>query len=159
MGVVITAMGACDPTRRYYTTKLNSYPREVREKNVQWGGGFIEKSSVKRKGETTTTEAAARNGGQLDKKKTRVMFPPQRHDSLLALLTSFPHCMGNVVFDLPRLAEIGALGVLGAKLKPFDRPSSPCSSGHSYITSNATTAEEDFHLGRTLTLTGGGVST
>ena len=55
-------------------------------------------------------------------------FSPQKHESLLVLLTSF---LGKAVFDLLRLMEVELLGVLEAKFSPFVRPSSPCSSGHS----------------------------
>jgi len=57
--------------------------------------------------------------------KGEAMFPPQKHDSLLVLLTSFPHRLGKAVFELLEFVGIRLLEVLGAKLSPFARPSPP----------------------------------
>ena len=50
---------------------------------------------------------------------------------LLDLLMSFPDCRGGAGYELLGLVVAGSLEILEAKLKPFVRPSSPCSSGHS----------------------------
>lgn len=121
--MAITAMEAV-ALREYYTTKLVLI-QEGFAKSVQWGGKFIEKSLVEQKGEKRGEWRAPGQEGM------RVMFPPQIDDSLLVFLISFPHCLGKVVLDLLRFVGFGTLGVLGARLSPFARPSSPCSSGHS----------------------------
>ena len=93
--------------------------------SVQWEGGFIEKSLVEKRGEKKPKRKAPGREGM------GVVFLLQKRDSLPVFLTSFPHCLGRAVFDLPRSVGFELFGVLEGKLNPFARPSSPCSSGHS----------------------------
>ena len=111
---VITAMEARGLTRVSYN-EVGTVPRKVR------------RTCLIGRGDSPGSPQSGTRPGEMG----AVVFPPQQLESLLVLLRSFPHCLGVVVFDLPRPMGIELLGVLGAKLNPFARPSSPCSSGHS----------------------------
>jgi len=69
------------------------------------------------------------------KEEARAVFQggdsPHKHESLLVLLTSFPRCLGEGVFELPRLVGDELLEVLEDDFNPLVGLSSPLLAGQS----------------------------